>query len=186
MAKPAKFSACTLAASPAGALRKGAKKIRPVLFHLGDACPRRVIIESMDYYLTPEWRISLPEGYQHRKESDHLILWTTGITVIMTVFAYSGEKNREILLANLRAKATSEDLEIIEEQEGELYRLGYLQPEVIRPGHTRLALHAFTTAPHGCLQTSFYMDRTSDLKEVLKAWQSVSHFPNNLRGEAYE
>ncbi len=131
----------------------------------------------MDYQLTPEWTLSLPEGYQHRKEEQHLVFWTTGITLITTVFAYSGENQRRTLLANLRARAEADQLELIEDLDGDLFRLGYLQPETIRPGRTRLALHAFTTAPYNCLQTSFYLDRSEDLKTALIAWKSVQYTP---------
>lgn len=140
----------------------------------------------MEYKLTPEWKVTLPDGFQHRKEGEHLIFWTTGCTVITTVFAYSGEQQRDTLLANLRAKAESNDLELIEDQEGILYRLGFLQTEVIQPGHTRLALHAFTTAPYGCLQTSFYLDSTEDLDTVLKAWQSVSYTPIDVENSHHK
>ncbi|MFZ3152098.1 MAG: hypothetical protein WA116_10525 [Anaerolineaceae bacterium] len=140
----------------------------------------------MEYKLTPEWKVTLPDGFQNRKEGEHLTLWTTGCTVITTVFAYSGEQQRNTLLANLRAKAQSNDLELIEDQEGVLYRLGFLQTEVIQPGHTRLVLHAFTTAPYGCLQTSFYLDSTDDLNMVLKAWQSVSYTPIDVENNHHK
>lgn len=129
----------------------------------------------MLYKLTPEWAMELPDDYDHRQEGDHVIFWKTGTTVLTTVFAYSGEPNRRVLLANLRAKAEAEKLETIADIDGELERFGYLHTEEIHPGHTRLALHAFTTAPYGCLQTSFYMDRPGDLPESLQIWKSVSY-----------
>ena len=131
-------------------------------------------MEKINYRINPEWQLELPEDYQKRKEGDHLVFWTTGVTLLTTVFAYSGERNREILLANLRAKAEAEQLKTIEDVSGSLVRFGFLQTETIEPELERLALHAFTTAPYGCLQTSFYFDRPEDLRAALEVWKSVS------------
>ncbi len=127
----------------------------------------------MHTLLSQEWSLDIPEGYQHRKEGDHVIYWRAGITLLITIFAYSGEKHRQTLLANLQAKAEAEKLEMIAEDEGDIRRFGYLKPEEVIPGRTRLALHAFTTAPYGCLQTSFYIDNADDLRECLEIWKSV-------------
>ena len=117
----------------------------------------------------------MPEGYQWRKEGDHMIFWRKGATILITVFAYSGEKNRQVLLANLKARAEAEKLEVIADLDGDIERFGYFKAEDIQPGHTRLALHAFTTAPFGCLQTSFYLDDSDDLREHLEIWQTVAY-----------
>ena len=127
----------------------------------------------MHTLLSQEWSLDIPEGYQHRKEGDHVIYWRVGITLLITIFAYSGEKHRQTLLANLQAKAEAEKLEMIAEDEGDIRRFGYLKPEEVIPGRTWLALHAFTTAPYGCLQTSFYIDNADDLRECLEIWKSV-------------
>ncbi len=116
----------------------------------------------------------MPEGYQWRKEGDHMIFWRKGATILITVFAYSGEKNRQVLLANLKARAEAEKLEVIADLDGDIERFGYFKTEDIQPGHTRLALHAFTTAPFGCLQTSFYLDDSDELKDQLRIWQTVT------------
>ena len=127
----------------------------------------------MQTFLSQEWSLDIPEGYQNRKEGDHVIYWRVGITLLITIFAYSGEKHRQTLLANLQAKAEAEKLEMIAEDEGDIRRFGYLKPEEVIPGRTRLALHAFTTAPYGWLQTSFYIDNADDLREGLEVWKSV-------------
>ncbi len=127
--------------------------------------------------LTPQWSIDLPDGFQRRREDAHLVYWTAGITVAIAVFSYSGPKEQAALLANLRAKARAEELELIEEQEGAVIRFGTLQLEAITPEHTRLALHAFSTAENGCAQTSFYLDNAADLPQALRIWQSVSFTP---------
>lgn len=117
----------------------------------------------------------MPEGYQWRKEGDHMIFWRKGATILITVFAYSGEKNRQVLLANLKARAEADKLEVIADLDGDIERFGYFKTEDIQPGHTRLALHAFTTAPFGCLQTSFYLDDSDGLREHLEIWQTVAY-----------
>lgn len=117
----------------------------------------------------------MPEGYQWRKEGDHMIFWRKGATILITVFAYSGEKNRQVLLANLKARAEADKLEVIADLDGDIERFGYFKTEDIQPGHTRLALHAFTTAPFGCLQTSFYLDDSDELKDQLRIWQTVTY-----------
>jgi hypothetical protein len=127
------------------------------------------------YQLHPEWQMDLPDEFEKRKEDEHLIFWKPGMTILTTVFAYSGEGQRKTLLANLRARAEAEKLETVEDQTGDLVLFGYMQPEQIQPGHQRLALHAFTTARYGCLQTSFYLDQQSDLREALLIWKSVQH-----------
>ena len=116
----------------------------------------------------------MPEGYQWRKEGDHMIFWRKGATILITVFAYSGEKNRQVLLANLKARAEADKPEVIADLDGDIERFGYFKTEDIQPGHTRLALHAFTTAPFGCLQTSFYLDDSDELKDQLRIWQTVT------------
>lgn len=131
----------------------------------------------MRQQLTPQWSIELPDGFQRRREDAHIVFWTAGITIGVVVFSYSGAKEQAALLANLRAKAQAEELEIIEEQEGAVIRFGTLQLEAITPKHTRLALHAFSTAENGCAQTSFYLDNATDLQQALKIWQSVSFTP---------
>jgi hypothetical protein len=131
----------------------------------------------MRQQLTSQWSIELPDGFQRRREDAHIVFWTAGITIGVVVFSYSGAKEQAALLANLRAKAQSDDLEIIEEQEGAVIRFGTLQLQAITPKHTRLALHAFSTAENGCAQTSFYLDNATDLQQALKIWQSVSFTP---------
>jgi hypothetical protein len=123
--------------------------------------------------LSQEWSLEVPEDLQHRKEGDHVVFWKPGCTLLTTIFAYSGEKHRETLLANLRARVEAEQLESIVDNEGEIQRFAYLKNEEIMPGRVRLALHAFTTAPFGCLQTSFYLDNLEYLQECLVIWKSV-------------
>lgn len=139
---------------------------------------------SMRYTLSPEWDIDVPESYQHRVEGEHVIFWDSGVTLLCTIFAYSGERGRETLLANLRARAEVKELKTIEEVEGDLVRFGYLQAEETQPGHVRLALHAFTTAPFGCLQTSFYMDDPTTLQDHLSVWASVQHLDQDKPSQA--
>lgn len=103
-----------------------------------------------------------------------MVFWRKGATILTTVFAYSGEKNRHVLLSNLRARAEAEKLEYITDLDGELERFGYFKAEEIEPGRTRLALHAFTTAAYGCLQTSFYLDDPEELREHLEIWRSAA------------
>ena len=74
---------------------------------------------------------------------------------------------------DLKGRAEAEKLESSIENEGEIQRYAYLKHEEIIPGHTRLALYAFTTAPYGVLQTAFYIDDVVDLKECLLVWKSV-------------
>ena len=123
--------------------------------------------------LSQEWSLEVPEDLQHRKEGDHLVFWKPGITLLTTIFAYSGEKHRQVLLANLKGRVEAEKLESIVEIDGQIQRYAYFKQEEIIPGHIRLALHAFTTAPYGCLQTSFYLDNAEDLHECLVLWKSV-------------
>ena len=123
--------------------------------------------------LSQEWTLEVPEDVQHRKEGDHVVFWKPGCTLLTTIFAYSGEKHRQVLLANLKARVEADELESIVENEGEIQRFAYFKNEEIMPGHVRLALHAFTTAPFGCLQTSFYLDNSEDLHECLVMWKSV-------------
>ena len=83
----------------------------------------------MEYQLTENWQISLPDGFQRRKEGAHGIFWTPGLTMITTVFHYEGESERQALLENLRDKAQSEGHKTIEDAEDDefLQRFGYLQ-----------------------------------------------------------
>ena len=127
----------------------------------------------MRFNLSPEWSLDVPANFQNRKENDHLIFWKAGCTLLTTIFAYSGEKHRQTLLANLKAKAEAEKLEIISEVEGQVELFGYLTQEEVIPGHERLVLHAFTTEPFSCLQTSFYIDDPNDLHDCLLTWNSV-------------
>ncbi len=127
----------------------------------------------MRFSLSKEWSLEVPEDVQHRKEGDHVVFWKPGCTLLTTIFAYSGENHRQVLLANLKARVEAEQLESIVENEGEIQRYAYLKNEEIMPGHQRLALHAFTTAPFACLQTSFYLDNSDDLRECLVMWKSV-------------
>ena len=83
----------------------------------------------MRYQLSPEWSIDVPEGYQWRKEGDHMIFWRKGATILITVFAYSGEKNRQVLLANLKARAEADKLEVIADLDGDIERFGYFKTE---------------------------------------------------------
>ncbi len=123
--------------------------------------------------LSQEWSLEVPDDMQLRKEDDHVVFWKPGCTLLTTIFAYSGEKHRQVLLANLKGRAEAEKLESIVDNDGEIQRYAYLKQEEIMPGTVRLALHAFTTATYGCLQTSFYFDNTDDLNECLVMWKSV-------------
>jgi hypothetical protein len=123
--------------------------------------------------LSKEWSLEIPDDIQHRKEGEHVVFWKPGLTLLTTIFAYSGEKHRQVLLANLKGRVEAEKLESIVENEGDIQRFAYLKQEEIMPDHVRLALHAFTTAPFACLQTSFYLDTAEDLHECLVIWKSV-------------
>jgi len=125
--------------------------------------------------ITHQWQLRLDTEYKHRTEGNHLILWDPGISILTTVYSYSGDKDRKMLLANLSAKAQSKELEIIQETSGNLLRFGYLQPEEVRPGWARLALHAFTMAEFSCLQTSIYLDRVEDLEKGLIIWRDLRY-----------
>ncbi len=127
----------------------------------------------MEIQITPNWTIELDDDFYRRLEAEHLVLWKRGITLLTAVYRYTGEKERLALVAKLRAKAEALQAETIDEHEGELYRFGYLQPEQVQAGHTRLALHAFTTMPLSCLHTSFYFDEPKELQKALIAWKSV-------------
>lgn len=127
----------------------------------------------MEIQITPNWTIELDDDFYRRLEAEHLVLWKRGITLLTAVYRYTGEKERLALVAKLRAKAEALQAETIDEHDGELYRFGYLQPEQVQAGHTRLALHAFTTMPLGCLHTSFYFDEPKELQKALIAWKSV-------------
>ena len=130
---------------------------------------------GMQRTLSQEWSIDIPDGFEERKEGEHLIFWKSGCTLLTTIFAYSGEKHRQLLLANLKGRVEAEKLESIVEIDGEIERYAYLKEEAIMPGHVRLAIHAFTTAPYGVLQTSFYIDNPDDLRECLVIWKSVQY-----------
>ncbi|HAE85211.1 MAG TPA: hypothetical protein DCG78_01710 [Anaerolineaceae bacterium] len=134
---------------------------------------------DMEYQLTTRWKIDLPDGFQHRKEGAHGVFWTSGLTMITTVFNYESDKERQVLLENLRDKALTEGYKTIEDADEDefLQRFGYLQTDEIQLGHTRLVLHAFTLAPQSCLQTSFYADRPEDFDAGLRAWKSAAYLP---------
>ena len=140
------------------------------------------IIGDMRTVLSTEWSLEIPKDFEHRKEGDHVVFWKAGVTLLTTIFAYSGERHRETLLANLKARVEAENLESIVEDEDQIQRYAYLKQEEVMPGHIRLALHAFTTAPYGVLQTSFYVDNVDDLHECLVIWKSVewTDFSNQL------
>ncbi len=137
----------------------------------------------MRYTLSPEWDIEVPDHFQHRLEDDHVVFWTRGVTLLCTIFSYSGEKGRDILLANLRARAEVRELQTIQDIQGDIVRFAYLQPEEIRPRHFRLAMHAFTAAPYRCLQTSFYIDDPSTLQDQLKIWNSSRYHPEGASSD---
>jgi len=129
----------------------------------------------INYQITPEWQLHLDQPYSRRVEAGQLVLWTSGRTILAAVFNCRGK--RKMLLAQLKAKAADSKLEIFESKSGQLQRFGYLQTEEVRDGHTRLALHAFTTTPSSCLQTAFYLDLASDLPWAIQAWEGITYTP---------
>lgn len=129
----------------------------------------------MHYQINPQWGIDLDADFKHHAEGNHLVFWRQGWTIITTIYSYTNEKNRQVLIANLRARAQANQLEVLEEAGHEIYRLGYIQPEVVKPGHSRLALHAFTAGLHSCLQTSLYLDRPREIEQALQIWQAVTY-----------
>jgi len=68
--------------------------------------------------LSKEWSLEIPDDIQHRKEGEHVVFWKPGLTLLTTIFAYSGEKHRQVLLANLKGRVEAEKLESIVENEG--------------------------------------------------------------------
>ena len=111
----------------------------------------------MQIYLSNEWLLDVPDDFQRRKEGDNVIFWRVGCTLLTTIFAYSGEKHRQTLLANLKAKAEAEKLETISEDKGDVTLFGYLKPEEAMPGHNRLALHATTRLIPVCRRRFIWM-----------------------------
>lgn len=138
----------------------------------------------MRYQVTEEWILDVPDGFQHRVEGNHLVLWKRGSTIVLTAYSYTSEKNQATLLANLRGKAEAQRLKIIEDVKDGLKLFGFIQAEEIQPGHNRLVLHTFSTSPQGCLQTAYYLDETEELETALRSWQSVTYHPRNE--EQYE
>jgi len=133
--------------------------------------------EIMDYQITPEWRISLEQDYQHRTEDGQLVLWTTGRTILAVAFRYAKALQKEQLLQELKARAEANKVETFSAQTDTLALFAMLEPEDIGEGHLRLALHAFTLSEHTCLQTAYYFDKPADLPWAIQTWEAIQHTP---------
>lgn len=135
----------------------------------------------MDYQITPEWRISLEQDYQHRTEDGQLVLWTTGRTILAVVFRYGNPAKKDQLLQELKTRAEANKMETFSAQTDNLTLFAMLEPEDIGEGHLRLALHAFSIAEHTCLQTAYYFDIPADLPWAIKTWEAIQHTPQSIQ-----
>lgn len=138
------------------------------------------------FQINPEWQLSLPTDFKHRREDAHIIFWKTGITIICTVFSYSGEAGRATMLANLKARAEAEGRNVVQSDEGELRKLGYVQIEELNEDQMRLVLYSFTAAPYTCLQIAFYMDSEDSFEDMLELWKAVKHCNPEANGKENE
>jgi hypothetical protein len=101
----------------------------------------------------PQWSIELPDGFNAAGRLPYRVLDRGHHHWRGCIFVQRGE-GAAALLANLARESPGGELEIIEEQEGAVIRFDAAVGSVT-PKHTRLALHAFSTAEKGCAQTSF-------------------------------
>jgi hypothetical protein len=134
---------------------------------------------TMNYQITPEWRITLEMPYQRRIEDNALVLWTIGRTIVATAFRIPANITREELLDKLKSRQSTGILDVYETIQDDIDRLAFMQSEEVTEGQSRLAMHTFNASPTSLLQIAFYFDIPKDVEWARATWNSVNFDPTN-------
>lgn len=131
----------------------------------------------MAVQVTSEWFIEITDDFTRRAEDQKLILWKTGITIILAVFRLPENTGKLQLLNQIQEKIPEDALETIVSTKGEIVGLGYTQIMRNPEEKNRLALYTFTASDTSCLQAAFYLDQPDDLEWAKSTWENIIYHP---------
>ena len=129
--------------------------------------------------ITNEWFIELSDEFSRRTEDQKLVLWKTGITIILAVFRLPENTGKLALLNQIQEKIPEDALETMVSTKGEIVGLGYTQILRKADEKKRLALYTFTASDKSCLQAAFYLDQPDDLQWAKSTWENIIYRPES-------
>lgn len=135
----------------------------------------------MAIQVTKEWFIEISDDFERRTEDQKLIIWKTGITIILAAFRLPENTGKLELLNQIQEKIPEDALETLVSTKGEIVGLGYTQILRNPEEKNRLALYSFTASDTSCLQAAFYLDEPDDLEWAKTTWENIIYHPENLK-----
>jgi len=129
--------------------------------------------------ITNEWFIELSDEFSRRTEDQKLVLWKTGMTIILAAFHLPENTGKLALLNQIQEKIPEDALETMVSTKGEIVGLGYTQILQKPDEKNRLALYTFTASDTSCLQAAFYLDEPDDLEWAKSTWKNIIFQPES-------
>jgi len=131
----------------------------------------------MAFQITNEWRLPIPDDFEHQVEKERVVFWTTGMTIAAVVFSVQEDTGKLELLNQIQTKIPEDALEKLVSPRGEIVGLGYTRIQNYQGEKNRFSLVTFTVSDTSCLQLAFYMDDPEDLEWAKSIWQKTIYNP---------
>lgn len=131
----------------------------------------------MQYRVTNEWTLTLPDDFESRVEEGKLVFWKIGITIIVVAFRLPDNTGKIELLNQIQKRIPENAFETLVSTKGEIVGLGYTQIHQRQDEKNRLSLYTFTASNTSCLQTAFYLDHPTDLDWAKSVWEMIVFHP---------
>ena len=137
----------------------------------------------MAFQITNEWRLPIPDDFEHQVEKERVVFWTTGMTIAAVVFSVQEDTGKLELLNQIQTKIPEDALEKLVSPRGEIVGLGYTRIQNYQGEKNRFSLVTFTVSDTSCLQLAFYMDDPEDLEWAKSIWQKTIYNPAADQGK---
>ncbi|QWX84663.1 hypothetical protein H0I23_03175 [Cellulophaga sp. HaHaR_3_176] len=134
----------------------------------------------IEHQLTDNWRLTINNLFDRKKEDDALMYTTNDKTLRMNVWNYP-DKTKDEILEDKKAeiKERNSDNEIIKKYEldqGNRIKVGYHIKEYDQQKDiTYNLICGFCIADNEVLQTFFYFDDEKDLEWALNTWKQITY-----------
>jgi hypothetical protein len=111
--------------------------------------------------ITEHWSVGVDDSFQRRVEDGSLVFWRPGQTVWINCWGNGRTPTRREAIALIKEEASPERKDLFEDEDGAVYRYGYLLVE--RNGRKKqYAVYAFAVVEGEYVQLAAYFDKPAD------------------------
>jgi len=122
--------------------------------------------------ITEDWSVDIDDSFQRRIEDESLVFWKPGQSVWINCWGDGTHPSKAEALANVREDADPQRRQVLDEEDGDIYRFIYALTEQ-QDNKVRYAAYSFAVIEGQYLQMAIYFDSLDD-----RAWAlSVARSP---------